>query len=146
MKLSTVFALAAFAAAGAASGQDRIGVDIPPAPRNVTADTPFVLSPGSAERIAASRAIHAACAADMRLRCAGKTGEAADRCLVYHRLSFTAACREALTGFERAAGPLAPGETLAPLHPYSLIRTVPAGPPRGWRPLPQLPAAAATGA
>ena len=67
----------------------------------------------------ASREVHQACALEMRLKCGGKSGAAADRCLIYHRLNFSPSCRQAITGFERVMAPLGPGESLAHFRPYS---------------------------
>jgi len=121
MNVSIVLAFAALSAAGSAFAQD-----LPPPPPSPFfhltpipgKDVPYSPS-DTPDRVAARRLIRAACAADMHGLCQGKTGAAADRCLVYHRLSFSRACRQAITGFERAAAPIGAFDTLEALAPYS---------------------------
>ena len=55
----------------------------------------------------------------MLARCPDKDGGAADRCLEYHRISFTLPCKKAIAAFERAAPPRTPYESLATLAPIS---------------------------
>ena len=74
--------------------------------------------PGKAGELQAVRyQLRRACAADLIAKCAGKDGAAADRCLEYHRLSFTLPCRKAITAFERVAAPRR--ESLATFEPVS---------------------------
>ena len=148
MKLRSALALAVFAAASAvtlgdaALAQDT-GVPAPPIPNFTIPELDDYLR---SDAVVASREVHRACEAEMQALCAGKSGAAADRCLVYHRLNFSKTCRRAITGFERAAAPLGEGDALADFHPYSRVRTRGRAPASGWRPVPAAPAPPATGA
>ena len=92
-----------------------------PGPASIgSADNGVFQRPGHAVDLLAARYnLRRACVADMLARCPGKDGGAADRCLEYHRLSFTLPCRKAIAAFERAAPPRMPYETLASLAPIS---------------------------
>jgi len=122
MKLMTVVALAALAVGGSATAQrqDQSGV---PAPMPSTTPVPgkdVPYRPGAVlDLLTARYQLRRACAPDMLARCAGKDGAAADRCLEYHRLSFTLPCKKAITAFERVAPPRASFESLASLQPIS---------------------------
>jgi hypothetical protein len=144
MTLRLILALGAFAVAGAALAQDA-GSGVPPPP-TPTFTIPSLDEYIRSEAVTASREVHRACAAEMRTLCPGKAGGAADRCLVYHRLSFSKSCRVAITGFERAAAPLGEGDVLADFRPYSLVQTRGHAPARSWSPIPPAPAPAAAGA
>jgi hypothetical protein len=125
MKLA--LAIAAFApilligaVAGSSAAQDQSGG---PSPRPSVTPIPgkdVGYKPGVGRDLLAARfRLRQACAADMIARCAGKDGGAADRCLEYHRLSFTLPCKKAIAVFERAAPPRTPYESLASLAPIS---------------------------
>jgi hypothetical protein len=140
----TVFAAAALATTWGALAQDAGTGALPPPSPNFT--IPDLDQYVRGDAATASREVHRACDAEMRTLCPGKAGAAADRCLVYHRLNFSKACRRAITGFERAAAPLGEGDALADFHPYSRVPAPSRAPGRGWRPIPTPPEPAATGA
>jgi len=144
-------ALATLAAAtwavGAAFAQD--AGPSPGGPRDTVhlrnREVPFSAPPGRAI-LQASRQVHQACALDMHLKCAGKSGGAADRCLAYYRVTFSSPCRKAITGFEREVGPLDPGQSVAPFRPYSRYQTKAQPPAAGWLSYPATEARTANGA
>jgi hypothetical protein len=68
--------------------------------------------------------IHEACSVDMRTLCGGKIGAAADRCLIYHRPSFSTACRHAIADFQGQVT-MGANDTLVAFQPYSGERPPP---------------------
>jgi hypothetical protein len=122
MKLRTALALTTLSllGAGAALAQDQQGVSMPPPAVAPIPGHDVAYKPGDASSLLTARYnLRRACSADMLARCPDKENAAADRCLEYHRLSFTLPCRKAITAFERAAPPRAPYESLATLAPVS---------------------------
>jgi hypothetical protein len=112
-------ALAA-AVAGSASAQDQQGVSIPmPATTQIPGHDVGYRPGRAADLLTARYNLRRACAADMIARCPDKDGGAADRCLEYHRLSFTLPCKKAIAAFEGAAPPRTPYESLASFAPIS---------------------------
>jgi hypothetical protein len=123
MKLQLAIALAVLAVSGAAMAQDQQGqqgVSIPNPSVTALPGKDIGYRPGLAPELLAARyRLRRACAADLLARCPNKDGGAADRCLEYHRVSFTLPCRKAITAFERVAPPRTAYESLASLAPVS---------------------------
>ena len=118
MKLVLAFAVAALAVGGPVLAQDQEGVAIPKESTTYPHSNELTYAPGKARELMSVRYdLRRACAADLLARCPGKTDAAADRCLEYHRLSFTLPCRKAITAFERVAAPRR--ESLATFEPVS---------------------------
>jgi hypothetical protein len=119
MKLVLAFAVAALTIARPSLAQDQEGVAIPKEPTTYLHSNELTYQPGKAAELMSVRYdLRRACAADLLARCPGKADAAADRCLEYHRLSFTLPCRKAITAFERAAT-RRPNDTLATYAPIS---------------------------
>jgi hypothetical protein len=117
---AAALAMVALGHAGPSAAQDQAGVSIPLPSATPLPGKDVGYKPGLvADLLAARYRLRQACAADMIARCADKDGTAADRCLEYHRLSFTLPCKKAIAAFERAAPPRMPYETLTSLAPIS---------------------------
>jgi hypothetical protein len=118
MKLRIAVLTAAVSIAGAAFAQatDQGGVRIDsPVGLYNPADGAHGKTPAL---VMARDEIHEACSVDMRSLCGGKAGAAADRCLIYHRLSFSTACRHAIADFQGQVT-MGANDTLAAFQPYS---------------------------
>ncbi|HEX3886913.1 MAG TPA: hypothetical protein VHW05_05410 [Phenylobacterium sp.] len=129
MKLRIAVLAAAVSIAGAAlaqSDQPGVRIDRPLDLRNPDDSAQAMKTPALA---LARDEIHEACSVDMHALCGGKTGAAADRCLVYHRLSFSTPCRHAIADFQGKVT-MGASETLVSFQPYSGER----GPPRNGPP------------
>ncbi|HLZ76041.1 hypothetical protein [Phenylobacterium sp.] len=118
MKLLLAFAVATLTIAGPSLAQDQSGMAVP-GPSATPIPGAFAQPGKAGDLLTARYQLRRACAADMLARCPGKDGPAADRCLEYHRVSFTLPCRKAIAAFERAAPPRTPYESLASLAPIS---------------------------
>jgi hypothetical protein len=124
MKLRIAVLAAAVSIAGAALAQsDQPGVRIerPLDLRNPDDSAQAMKTPAL---VMARDEIHEACSVDMRSLCGGKTGAAADRCLIYHRLSFSTPCRHAIADFQGQVT-MGASDTLAAFQPYSGERPPP---------------------
>jgi hypothetical protein len=122
-RLAMVLTLAAVglaAVGGAAIAQDQSGAMVPMPLATPIRGQDATYQPGKASELLIARYnLRRACAADLLARCPDKDGAAADRCLEYHRLSFTLPCRKAIAAFEHVAPPRSALEGLAVLAPVS---------------------------